>query len=128
VTPKDAQNPPQDARNPAPSPDGTTQGLSGAQTGGLGDALRALADQLGPEIQRTPIDHPVWDLFDHFAHLGRLADRLERERDDWRVASMLAIPRLTRVRALVVPLVDGGPTDDEPLTVGQVRAALEGRS
>jgi hypothetical protein len=33
MTPNDAQNPAQDTRTPAPTPDGTTQGLSGAQTG-----------------------------------------------------------------------------------------------
>lgn len=29
-----------------------------------------------------------------------------------------------RLEALVVPIEDGGPTDDEPLTVGDLRAAL----
>jgi hypothetical protein len=92
---------------PAPSPDGTTQGLSGAQTGGLGNALRALTI----DGVRRDGTGPLWGLADR-------ADRLERERDEARA-------QVDRVCALVLPLAEGGPTDDETLTVGQVRAALD---
>jgi hypothetical protein len=51
MTSNDAQSTPSSARNPAPGPDGTTQGLSGAQTGRVGDVLTT------PErLDACPID------------------------------------------------------------------------
>jgi hypothetical protein len=80
MTPHDAHTP-QDARTPAPTPDGTAQGLSRAQTGGLGDALRAVMSQI-----------EFYDMHGPYLELCAQAERLERERDE-------ALAQVERVRA-----------------------------
>jgi hypothetical protein len=103
----------------------TSEGATGAPGGagevGLGDAIRAEANE--NFIGKVP----------RIVALAKRADALERARDvavrDFRnvgSANVVLAAQVEQVRALVLPLADGGPTDDEPLTVGQVRAALDG--
>jgi len=107
----DAQNPAQDAPNPAPAPDGTTQALSGAQTGGLGDALRALSVEIASAVGNNLGWSP--DLRTY----ADQADRLERERDEAcaQVERVADLVRYTECEATVHVMVDGegdlGPCD-----------------
>ena len=64
--------------------------------------------------------------------MARKADTAERRAEEaefhveqLRVARDRAERRIEKVEALVFPLADGGPTDDETLTVGEIRAALD---
>jgi hypothetical protein len=80
MTSNDAQSTPSSARNPAPGPDGTTRGLSGAQTGGLGEAFE-------DDIARQAVEIVVVAQFGSqsmiqrrlrigFATAGKVLDRL----------------------------------------------------
>jgi hypothetical protein len=97
MTPNHAQNPPQDARTPDPGPDGTTQALSGAQTGhGVtcdpGCRCDAnIASGRGGNRKPIPPTHVLIqqiDRLEHEADVGRRwaaqASILERERDEAR--------------------------------------------
>jgi hypothetical protein len=142
----------EEARPVAPSAPATpavgtgTSGVgSGAPAGagevGLGAAIRALYD--------TDPDRPVYESLALRAEVLErdLVDAKSRSRGGWVDCqhnedhvvreALQTVDRLNdentrqsetigRVRDLVPPVADGGPTDDEPLTVGDVRAALDG--
>jgi hypothetical protein len=80
----------------APTPDGTTQALDGAQTGGLGDAIRAYADLADAAGQ--PTNAAMLRTF------ATLADRLEHEADvGRRWAAQASILELERDEARANP-------------------------
>jgi hypothetical protein len=132
MTPNDAQNPPQAARNPSPSPDGTTQGLSGAQTGHgftCDPACRCdanIASGRGGNRKPIPPTHVLvqqiarlerdlatqtalsdyWREVAHAEH-GEALSRLERERDEARAQVERVLAALDRMDR------DGYLTEDD---------------